>query len=453
MRRPRSSRVSRASEGSPASSRPTSRHRLGSTDIPTIVNNVETLSTLPWIVNHGGDEYASFGEGNFRGSRLFCLSGRINRPGTYEVELHHPTFRDLLYDPTLGGGIPSGAEIKAFIPGASFPWFFPEQLDIHLDGEELSANGSSLGSGVMVLDSTSCPVRVAWRLVRFFARESCGQCTPCREGTGWLERIMRRIEEGVGRAEDLDLLLDVGDNISPAPFPLAPLPGTDPATVPFPYQQTTICPLGPSAVSPVESSVRRFRDEYLALDIRILVRVRTRNASSPTERARIPSDVSARLAARVGHRREVRSVRIEASTGRGRGRAASDSPRPGESDTNRFGQRLRKGTPPAASSEAWWLPPSTRTHRVPASLSCFGVVQAVADYEDRRGVQAPAEVDAEPLEVIDQVLILPALIRYRCEALGPEEVCADSEVSNIAVSSRRTHMDSRDWVPPASWTI
>lgn len=231
---------------------------------PTIVNNVETLSTIPWIVKHGGEEYAKFGGGRFLGSRLFCLSGRLNRPGTYEVELHHPTFRDLLFDPSLGGGIPEGAELRAFIPGASFPWFFFEQLDLHLDGDEVSANGSSLGSGVMVLDSTSCPVRAAWRLVRFFARESCGQCTPCREGTGWLERIMRRIEDGSGRTDDLDLLLDVGDNISPGPFPHAPRPAADPETVPFPYRQTTICPLGPSAVSPIESSVWRFRDDYLA---------------------------------------------------------------------------------------------------------------------------------------------------------------------------------------------
>lgn len=186
---------------------------------PTIVNNVETLSTLPWIVRNGGAAYSSLGGGRFHGTRLFCLSGRINRPGIYEVELHHPTFRDLLYDPELGGGIPEDGELKAFIPGASFPWFFEEQLDLHLDGDEVSANGSSLGSGILILDNTSCPVLAAWRLVRFFHRESCGQCTPCREGTGWLDKVMHRIELGGGRVEDLELLLDVGDNISPAPFP------------------------------------------------------------------------------------------------------------------------------------------------------------------------------------------------------------------------------------------
>jgi len=231
---------------------------------PTIVNNVETLATLPWIVTHGGAAYSAYGGGRFSGTRLFCLSGRINRPGTYEVEMHHPTFADLLYDDRLGGGIPNGAAVRAFIPGASFSWFFPEQLDLHLDGDEVSANGSSLGSGVMVLDETSCPVRSAWRLVRFFARESCGQCTPCREGTSWLERVMRRIEAGAGRKEDLELLLDVGDNISPGPFPHPPRPERNEPAVAFPYAQSTICPLGPSAVSPVDSSLWRFRDDYLA---------------------------------------------------------------------------------------------------------------------------------------------------------------------------------------------
>ena len=229
---------------------------------PTIVNNVETLSTLPWIVQHGGAAYAAFGGGRFVGTRLFCLSGRINNPGTYEVELHNTTFRELLFDPAFGGGIPAGRELTAYIPGASFPWFFPEQLDLRLDGDDVEPNGSSLGSGIIVLDETSCPVRAAWRLVRFFAKESCGQCSPCREGTSWLETIMYRIEHGQGRREDLDLLLDIGDNISPGPFPHPPRP--DSPAVPFPYGQTTICPLGPSGVSPVDSSLGRFRDDYLA---------------------------------------------------------------------------------------------------------------------------------------------------------------------------------------------
>jgi NADH-quinone oxidoreductase subunit F len=115
-----------------------------------------------------------------------------------------------------------------------------------------------LGSGaIVIMDDTTCPVRAALKLVRFFARESCGKCTPCREGTNWMEKVLARIERGDGREDDIDLLLDVGDNISPGPFP-SPLNGT-----PFPMKQTTICPLGPSAVSPVHSSIERFRDDYL----------------------------------------------------------------------------------------------------------------------------------------------------------------------------------------------
>lgn len=151
---------------------------------PTIVNNVETLATLPWIVNHGGQAYAALGGGRSRGTRLFSLSGSVRRPGVYEVELYHTRYRDLLFDPALGGGMARG-ELRAFIPGASFPWFFPEQPDLRLDADEVAAGGSQLTAGIMVLDDGCCPVR-AWRLVRFFHRESCGQCTPCREGPpGW----------------------------------------------------------------------------------------------------------------------------------------------------------------------------------------------------------------------------------------------------------------------------
>ncbi|MBA3302279.1 MAG: NADH-quinone oxidoreductase subunit NuoF [Acidimicrobiia bacterium] len=231
---------------------------------PTVVNNVETLSNLGWIMRQGAEAFAALGEGRATGTRVHCLSGHVKRPGNYEVELHHTTIRDLIYDPVYGNGIRDDHALKAFIPGgASAPWFYPEQLDLPLDPDEVSRQGSMLGSGaVVVMDETTCMVRAAWRLVRFFAHESCGKCTPCREGASWLEKILARIEAGAGREEDLDLLLDIGDNISPGPFPRPA--GRDGETpVAFPYRRTTICDLGPSAVSPVFSSVWRFRDEFL----------------------------------------------------------------------------------------------------------------------------------------------------------------------------------------------
>ncbi|HZT65259.1 MAG TPA: NADH-quinone oxidoreductase subunit NuoF [Acidimicrobiales bacterium] len=218
---------------------------------PTVVNNVETMSNVPWIILNGGAAFAALGEGASTGTRLFALSGHVRRPGAYEVEMAKTTFRDLVEHPDLGGGVRNGRKVKAFIPGgASSPWFGPDKLDLALSQEGVQANGSMLGSGsVVIMDDTTCMVRAAWRIVRFFQRESCGQCTPCREGSGWLEKIMRRIEAGAGREEDLDLLLDVCDNISPE--------------LVWPPQQTTICPLGPSIPPPIYSSLRMFRDEFL----------------------------------------------------------------------------------------------------------------------------------------------------------------------------------------------
>ncbi|HLT16619.1 MAG TPA: NADH-quinone oxidoreductase subunit NuoF [Acidimicrobiales bacterium] len=219
---------------------------------PTIVNNVETLSNLPWILSHGGTSFAELGAEASRGTRLFAVSGHVKNPGVYEVEFGVTTFRDLIYAPVYGGGIRDGNELKAFIPGgASAPWFYEEHLDLPLESGAVGAAGSMLGSGaVVVMDHTTDAVKAAWRVVRFFARESCGKCTPCREGTTWLERILRRIVDGHGRPEDIGLLLDVCDNISP---------GID-----WPPKQTTICPLGPSAVSPIASAVVRFKDEFIA---------------------------------------------------------------------------------------------------------------------------------------------------------------------------------------------
>jgi NADH-quinone oxidoreductase subunit F len=229
---------------------------------PTVVNNVETLATLPWIIGHGGEAYAALGGARSLGTRIFSVSGRVRRPGNYEVELHHTTLRDLVFDDGLGGGIINDRPLVAVIPGASFPWLLPEHLDTRLDVDGVNALGTSLGSGIMVLDDTMCPLIVAWRLARFFAEESCGKCTPCREGTGWLEKILYRIIHGYGRPEDLDLLASVGDNISPAPYP-GPPSGAGPG-YPWPPRQTTICPLGPSAVAPIASTLRHFHDEYAA---------------------------------------------------------------------------------------------------------------------------------------------------------------------------------------------
>jgi NADH-quinone oxidoreductase subunit F len=219
---------------------------------PTIVNNVETLSNLPWIVAHGGPAFAALGAENSRGTRMFAVSGHVKNPGVYEVEFGVTTFRDLLYAPVYGGGIREGRPLKAFIPGgASAPWFFEEHLDLPLEQATVGTAGSMLGSGaIVVMDGTTDAVKACWRVVRFFARESCGKCTPCREGTSWLEKVLRRILDGQGRRSDVALLLDVCDNISPG--------------ITWPPRQTTICPLGPSAVSPIASAIVRFEDEFRA---------------------------------------------------------------------------------------------------------------------------------------------------------------------------------------------
>jgi NADH-quinone oxidoreductase subunit F len=219
---------------------------------PTVVNNVETLSTLPHIVRMGGEEYAKLGVGRSTGTRIFSVSGHVRRPGNYEVELGM-SFRDLIDG--IAGGVREDRAVKFFIPGgASSQWLTgrDEHLDAPLDMDFVQQTfGVMLGSGaVMVYDETTDPLLVAWRLAKFFAHESCGKCTPCREGTGWIEKVLYRLAHGLGRPDDLDLLLDVGDNISP---------GLD-----APFTQTTICPLGPSAVSAVVSLHKYFRDDVLA---------------------------------------------------------------------------------------------------------------------------------------------------------------------------------------------
>ncbi len=217
---------------------------------PTIVNNVETLANIPWIVLNGGDKFAKLGAEQSTGTRIFAVSGHVNNPGVYEVEFGTTTFRDLIMGEKYGNGIRNGNEIKAFIPGgASAPWFFEEHLDLPLEKTAVDQAGSMLGSGaIVVMDHTTDIVKACHNLVRFFARESCGKCAPCREGTNWLEKILQRIIDGNGRTQDLDLLLDVCDNISPG--------------VTWPPKQTTICPLGPSAVSPISSAITRYQEEF-----------------------------------------------------------------------------------------------------------------------------------------------------------------------------------------------
>jgi NADH-quinone oxidoreductase subunit F len=219
---------------------------------PTIVNNVETLSNLPWIVTNGGEAFAALGAETSRGTRMFAVSGHVKNPGVFEVEYGVTSFRDLIFAPQYAGGILGDRTLKAFIPGgASAPWFFEEHLDLPLEKVTVDRAGSMLGSGaVVVMDETTDAVKACLRVVRFFARESCGKCTPCREGTTWLENILQRIQDGYGRPTDLDLLLDVSDNISPG--------------IAWPPKQTTICPLGPSAVSPIASALQRFRPEFEA---------------------------------------------------------------------------------------------------------------------------------------------------------------------------------------------
>ena len=219
---------------------------------PTVVNNVETLANLPWIVANGGAGFADLGAESSKGTRLFAVSGHVRNPGVFEVEFGTTTFRDLVHGEQYGDGIIDGNTLKAFIPGGvSAPWFFEEHLDLPLEAGAVGAAGSMLGSGaIVVMDETTDVVKAAWRVVRFFARESCGKCTPCREGTSWLEKILRRMLDGHGRPADIDKLLDICDNISPA--------------ITWPPKQTTICPLGPSAVSPIASAVLRFKDEFVA---------------------------------------------------------------------------------------------------------------------------------------------------------------------------------------------
>ena len=233
---------------------------------PTIVNNVETLANLSWIARHGVDAYTAIGTPTSPGTRLVAVSGHVRRPGVFEIINGTTTFRDLLYGDEFCQGIRGGNELKAFVPGGgSAPWFTPEQLDLPFEGRQIGAEGSMLGSGaIMVMDDTTDIPAAALTLTRFYASESCGQCTPCREGGTWLERILARICDGYGTPADLDLLLEVGESICPGNFPHASSTKLGLKATPFPYKMTTICFVGPSAYAPVHSALTLFREEFEA---------------------------------------------------------------------------------------------------------------------------------------------------------------------------------------------
>ena len=169
---------------------------------PTIINNVETLSNVPYIINNGGKAYAAFGTEKSTGTKIFCLSGHINKPGNYELPMG-TSLRELIYD--YGGGIKDGKNLKAVIPGgSSVPILTADKIDVRMDYESVVEAGSMLGSAaVIVIDETVCMVKAAYNMMRFYQHESCGQCTPCRQGTYWLLAILERIEHGQGTIEDL----------------------------------------------------------------------------------------------------------------------------------------------------------------------------------------------------------------------------------------------------------
>jgi NADH-quinone oxidoreductase subunit F len=206
---------------------------------PTVVNNVETLANLPHIFNRGVDWFRSHGTEKSPGTKIFSLSGNVERPGNYEVDLGTP-LSYVIND--LGGGIEGGHRLKAIIPGgSSTPLLMPDQIDTPLDFESMAAAGSMLGSGaIIVIDERACMVWVAMKLMNFYAHESCGKCTPCREGTYWLKLLLNRIENGDGQKGDIDLILEICGNII----------------------GRTICPLGDAAVMPTESIIKHFRPEF-----------------------------------------------------------------------------------------------------------------------------------------------------------------------------------------------
>ncbi|WP_026414228.1 NADH-quinone oxidoreductase subunit NuoF [Actinomadura oligospora] len=206
---------------------------------PTVINNVESIASVPSIVANGADWFTSMGTEKSAGFGIFSLSGHVTRPGQYEAPLGI-TLRELL---DMAGGMRGGRRLKFWTPGgSSTPLFTDEHLDVPLDFESVGAAGSMLGTrALQIFDDTVCVVRAVLRWSEFYAHESCGKCTPCREGTYWYKQLLKRLEAGQGSEEDLDTLLDLSDNILGRSF----------------------CALGDGATSPVVSSIKLFRDEYI----------------------------------------------------------------------------------------------------------------------------------------------------------------------------------------------
>ena len=206
---------------------------------PTTINNTETFAAVPWIILHGGQAYLESGKPNSGGTKIYSVSGDVELPGNYEVPMGTP-FAKLL---EIAGGVRRGRQLKAVIPGGSSSPVLPADvmMDCTMDYDSIAKAGSMLGSGaVIVLDDSRCMVKSLQRLSYFYMHESCGQCTPCREGTGWLSRIVDRIENGQGRPDDMDLLDNVAENI----------------------MGRTICALGEAAAMPVRAMIKHFRPEF-----------------------------------------------------------------------------------------------------------------------------------------------------------------------------------------------
>ncbi|CAM4408158.1 MAG: NADH-quinone oxidoreductase subunit F [Legionellaceae bacterium] len=207
---------------------------------PTNINNTETYASVPVILEKGGEWFLNLGKPNNGGTKIFSVTGHVNNPGNFEIPLGTP-FKDLL---AMAGGMRHGRKIKAVIPGGSSSPILPADImmELDMDYDSIAKAGSMLGSGaVIIMDETTCMVKALARIAHFYQEESCGQCTPCREGTGWMARMVHRIEHGQGRIEDIELLDNVASRI----------------------MGKTICALGDAAAMPVRSFIKHFRDEFV----------------------------------------------------------------------------------------------------------------------------------------------------------------------------------------------